>query len=140
MKEGNTINGILVTLEVAGEQTLYVMLGVDGTIHRMGSGSEHNLDLDLFIGKSWIDEFQRLSKLTTSVFPQWAGGRVDPQLQGKRCRLTIRLRLDGGGEVFSGWEYGTNSQGPPPEVCEFVRATVDITNEWVEEQKRRIVR
>jgi hypothetical protein len=40
----------MVTLHVADEQALVIMLAADGAINRMGTGSVSNTERDLFIG------------------------------------------------------------------------------------------
>jgi hypothetical protein len=136
----NSICGILVTLHVADEQVLYLMLATDGTIHRMGTGSESNVERDLFIGKSSMTAFEQLRKQMTPNLLQWLGQYSDPYLKGKRCRLTIGLRLSDGRELASQWQYGTQSQGPPDEICQFVTAAIDVTNSWYEQQKELVSR
>lgn len=131
----NSISGILVTMHVAGEQVLYLMLSADGTIHRMGTGSESNTERDLFIGRSSKRAFEQLRKQVTPDLLRWLGQCSDPHLQGKRCRLTIGLRRSDGTELASQWEYGTQSQGPPEEIGQFVLAGIDATSSWYEEQK-----
>jgi hypothetical protein len=128
------ITGILVALYVADTQALYVMLGADGTIHRMGNGTEWNAEQDLFIGTSPGRHFEQLHRLVPPHFLRWLGRYADPHPQGKRSRCTISLRLDDGEELCSQWEYGTKSQGPPEEIAEFVRAAVAITDHWYEQQ------
>jgi hypothetical protein len=60
MSERNEIHGILVTLHVGGEQSLFVMLGSDGSINHLGTGSVDNAECELFIGKIGPDVFQQL--------------------------------------------------------------------------------
>jgi hypothetical protein len=129
------ICGILVTLHVAGEQVLYLMLSADGTIHRMGTGSESNTERDLFVGRSSRATFERLRKQVTPEPLQWLGQFSDPHLRGKQCRLTIGLGWSDGTELASQWEYGTQSQGPPDEIGQFVLAGIDATDSWYEQQK-----
>jgi hypothetical protein len=138
MQKIGPFTGILVTLHVADNQALYVMLDAYGTIHRMGNGAESNTELDLFIGSSTGEEFESLRSEVTPHLLQWLGSYKDPHLQGSLCRLTVGLRQDDGKELSSQWEYGTNSQGPPPEICEFVRSAVNITNPWYEQKKNGV--
>ncbi len=112
------------------------MLAADGTIHRMGTGSESNTERDLFIGKVSERLFDELRQLITPELLQWLGQFADPQPQGRRCQLTIGFRQHDKVELTSHWEYGTDSQGPPEEVGDFVRAALATTSPWYEEQKQ----
>jgi hypothetical protein len=131
-----SIVGILVTLHVGESQALYIMLSADGAIHRMGSGAESGSEKDLFIGKASGDLFSGLRRCLTPALLQWLGEFSDPHPQGKACRLTIGFRQDDGTVLTSQWQYGTGSQGPPPEVCDFVRAALYATQPWYEEQQK----
>ena len=140
MLKNQLINGILVTLHVADVQVLYMMFDASGMIHRMGDGTELNVeqDLDLFVGLSNRGEFEQIHKFISPQFLKWLGGFEDPHFQGKRCRLVISLRQEDGKELFTQWEYGTTSQGPPPEICDFVREAVIITDPWYEQQQKNV--
>lgn len=130
------ISGVLVTLHVAGLQVLYVMLTADGTINRMGTGVETNVESELFIGKLSSDAFALLKARVTPVVPHWIGTHTDPERSGKECRLTIGLLYTDGSELISRWVYGTNSQSPPPDICDIVLETIELTNPWFERQKQ----
>ncbi|MBV9122099.1 MAG: hypothetical protein JO112_01905 [Planctomycetes bacterium] len=135
MSDNDTLN-IFLTLYVAEAQVLYVTLSADGTIHRMGTGSEYNEEFDLFIGRSTRNMFDCLSSQVTPGLLQWVGEYTDQHLKGKHCRLTIGIRQANGKEMISRWEYGTLSQSPPPEICEFVLAAIKVTDPWYELQKQ----
>ena len=49
-----------VKLLVGDEQSLFVMLGSDGSISRVGTGSVENVERDMFIGKASPEVFQGL--------------------------------------------------------------------------------
>lgn len=132
----SNLSGILVTLHVGDAQVLYIMVAADGTINRMGSSSEANAERDLFIGKASGDLFTELRRCVSRELLQWLGEFSDPHPQGKSCRLTIGFRQDDGTELTSRWQYGIDSQGPPPEVSDFVRAALYVTQPWYEEQQQ----
>jgi hypothetical protein len=54
--------------------------------------------------------------------------------------LTVGFQKSGGQELITEWRYGSESQGPPPEVCEFVVAAVEATDPWFEQQKAMVRR
>jgi hypothetical protein len=136
MDEGEDIHGILVMLLIGGEQSLFIMLGSDGSINRLGTGSVDNAERDMFIGKVGPELFQQLRAKVSQELLGWCGQRlVDPQPQGKICELTVGFQRADGQELTTEWRYGSESQGPPPEVCQFVVAAVEATDPWFEQQK-----
>ena len=58
-----------------------------------------------------------------------------PSPIGKPCELTIGLKYANGREAASAWRYGSESQGPHPEVVEFVKEALRITEPWFQRQK-----
>jgi hypothetical protein len=129
------ISGILVTLHIGQQQALFVMLGADGSINHMGTGSLNNTDQDLFIGKVGPELFEGLRSKVTDELLQWLGKYADPSPQGEVCNLTIGFKQGDDQELMSHWQYGSESQGPPPEICNFVVAAVEATDPWFEQQK-----
>ena len=128
--------GIMVTLKVEGEHSLFVMLGADGAIKRMGNGAVDNDEFDMFIGKTGPELFASILPKITPEFCQWFGQSLgDRESKGKMCELTVGVMLEGGEEKIMQWRYGAESQGPPPEVCQFVIAVVDTTEPWFVQQK-----
>jgi hypothetical protein len=136
MSEHGDIHGILVTVLIGGEQSLFIMLSSDGSINRMGTGAVDNAERDMFIGKIGPELFQHLRAKVTQELLGWCGQRLaDPQPQGKICELTVGFQRADGEELMTKWQYGSESQGPPPEVCQFVVAVVEATAPWFEQQK-----
>ena len=62
-KRGNepSIALILITQMVGEVQSLMILLGSDGFINRMGTGSEHRLEKAMFIGKTSTDAFNEFA-------------------------------------------------------------------------------
>jgi hypothetical protein len=56
------------------------------------------------------------------------------------CELTVGFKKAGGEELMTAWQYGSESQGPPPEICNFVIAAVEATTPWYEQQKAMVRR
>ncbi len=132
----NDIAGVLVTLHIEDDQKLFLMLTNDGMVRRLGNGSEDCNENELFIGKSNLNAFERVRSLSGVIIENWLGSYSDPEQWGKRCKLVVGFRSRKGEEFMSEWEYGTDSQGPPPEVSSLVIAAVEATNEWYNNQKR----
>jgi hypothetical protein len=140
MKPKFEIAGVLVTLHIDGEQKLFLMLTNDGMIRRAGDGSEDCIDADVFIGKSDGKEFAKIVALSGDVINKWLGSYAAPKQTGKPCKLVVGFRDTNEGEVLSEWEYGTESQGPPPEVGSLVVCAVRATDSWHQQQKSTVVR
>jgi hypothetical protein len=139
--ERDDIRGILVTLKVGNDQALFVMLGADGSINRMGTGSVNNTELDMFIGRTSPEVFHQLRGRVTEALLGWCGQSLSaPEKRGKVCTLTVGFQIADGQERITAWEYGSESQGPPPEVCDFVVAAVETTTPWYEQQKTIVSR
>ncbi len=135
------IASMMVTLEVGGAQALFVLVAADGSITRMGTGSETNVEQDLFIGVTEPSLFERLRRHITPALMEWCGQQLaDPHPQGKTCELTVGFKTTDGEELLTAWRYGSESQGPPPEVCGLVVATVEATEPWYVKQKAMVGR
>ncbi len=128
---------ILITLLVGGEQSLFLMLGADGSISRMGTGQVNNTERDMFIGLTKPELFRDLRNQITPELLAWFGqSRAEPEPKGKVCELTVGLKRASGEELFTAWRFGSESpMGPPPEVCRFVIAATDATDPWLAQQK-----
>jgi len=126
------ICGVLVRLDVEGSKHLFIRLGADGHIQRLGS-----TDRDILGGIASPDLFQRLVQKVTPSLLRWMGQSwSDPASKGKVCLLVVGFQKTDGRETMVRWEYGSESHEPPPEVLEFVIAAVEATNPWISEQHR----
>jgi hypothetical protein len=136
MANEKDIIAIMVRLLVDGEKSLFIMLGDEGSITRGGTGAVDNRDRELFIGRTDPAIFQQLRQQIGPELLGWFGQRrEDPQPRGKICELTVMLKYANGEESATAWRYGAESQGPPPEVGQFVIAAVNATNPWFEQAK-----
>ncbi|HJZ90444.1 MAG TPA: hypothetical protein VKE40_06195 [Gemmataceae bacterium] len=99
-----------------------------------------NTERDMFIGRTDPGLFRGLREQITPELLAWCGqSRADPEPKGKVCELTVGFKRASGEELFTGWRYGSESMGPPPEVGQFVVAAVQATDPWFDQQ-RAIVR
>ena len=134
MANQNEIVAIMVRLLVDGQQSLFIMLGDDGSISRMGTGRVDKRQDELFVGKTDAAMFQGLRQQIGPELLDWFGKQLeDTQARGKICELTVALKYADGRESATAWRYGTESPGPPPEAVQFVIAAVNTTNPWFEE-------
>lgn len=134
------MDAIMVSLKVNGETVLFVLLAADGTANRMGTGSVYNQEWDMFIG---LTNGEMFHQLRSRVDPTWfdrLGGYELPNRIGQECELMVGFRLAEGKETGLMFKYGSESQGPPGDVCDFVKAAVEITQPWLETQKAMVAK
>lgn len=129
------VSCIMITLDVDGSQSLFILLAQEGTINRLGTGAENNADDDMFIGMSDGTAFTRVRALAGPVIDNWIGGYGVSDPEGKPCKMVVGFKTSDGRELMSHWEYGSESQGPPPEVASIVMKAVEATDNWWQEQK-----
>jgi hypothetical protein len=104
----------------------------------MGTRSEHRLEKAMFIGKISMDAFNEVAHCSKPVIKRWIGAFGDPTPVGKTCILRVRFQTSSDEELMSHWQYGAESQGPPPEVMQLVSSAMNATNPWYEEQKSMV--
>ena len=136
MGEGNEIAAILVILLVDGEHSLFIFLSEDGCINRIGNGSIDRIEREMFIGKDGSDLFKQLRAQVTAGVIHFLGQRLAaPEPKGKLCELSVIFEYADGREAESAWRYGSESQGPPRDIRQFVTEAVRLTDPWYEKQK-----
>lgn len=116
--------------------SLFALLSADGSINRLGTGAVDNTEREMCIGV--ISNPQPFQTLRAQISPEtfkWLGGRADQSPKGKICELTIWLFLPNKEERTIYFKYGSESMGPPPEVCRLVMAAIDATDPWYEQFK-----
>ncbi len=131
------ISALSITLKVKNEIALFVLLGSDGTINRMGTGNLANAERGLFIGKTDPAVFQAVrSHVTDAMWRHLGEGFKHPDPQGDPCSLKLLFKFKDGGSSGLLYLYGSESEGPPKDVAEFVRTAVRETDPWYENFKR----
>ena len=138
MPSSKEISAICITIEVEKESVLFILLTEDGTINRSGTGYEHNTENDLFIGITDKSLFFKLRELITDQMLTNMGGYDVPDKKGKNCKLNIALSFEGGHDNGFGFIYGSESQGPPKDICEIVEKAINITDPWYKKQKMMV--
>jgi hypothetical protein len=141
MAKRDEVIGIMVVLLVDGQQSLFLRLGADGSINRMGNGSVDDIERQMFIGVVDPKLFLGLRARIGPGVLRWLGQHLTaPQPVGKLCELTVLFKYADGREAATEWRYGSESQGPYPDVCEFVAAAVEATEPWFESRKEMVRR
>jgi len=133
--EMESLSVIWMDLLVDGQQSLIVLLAEDGTVNRLGNGTANDTERTLFIGTTNEALF---AQLRDKVKPEWIphqGAYDMPEKKGTICTLTLILGHADGHEDRFGFRYGSESQGPPLDICKFVEAAVRLTDPWYEQQK-----
>ena len=139
--ESPDIAAVMVVLLVDGEQSLFILLSQDGAINRMGTGSTDQIERQLFIGKVGPDLFEQLRSQVTPGVVYFLGQRLAaPEPRGKLCELSVLFKYADGRESVSVWRYGSESQGPHPEVRSFVVNAIRVTEPWFQQQKEMVRR
>jgi hypothetical protein len=124
------ITGVIVKLAVGGAPCLFVMLGADGAVHRMGSGAAGNTDFDHHVGTAPEPLFQAfMGRISEELFTH-AGRYRMPGAEGAPCELVVLFRRDDGGTIAFQFEYGAESAGPPEDVLDLVEAATSVTGAW----------
>ncbi len=129
------ITALFIRLEVEEELSLYVMLARDGTIHRLGRGTIDNDQHEMYTGKTSDQLFESFIYEFDVSMLQYAGVYEDSDAEGRACKLTMSFQM-GDEEESVGFEfrYGSDSQGPPVEICDLVVSCIDLTEPWFEHQ------
>lgn len=127
---------VLVSLKADEVQVLFVLLAEDGTVNRMGDGSLECRDSDLFIGQATEPLFERFMEAVDPAIFGSAGAYETREKTGKPCELQMVFGLRGSQASDGFWfRYGSESQGPPQEICDLVLRLVTLTNSWHAQQK-----
>jgi hypothetical protein len=137
-----TIDGIAVIwmdLKVDGKITLFLMLASDGLVNRLGTGAVNNTENDMFIGKTNEPLFLQLrSRIDPRWLPQMGAGYALPERKGRACELTVGFKFRDSTETGVTFSYGSESQGPPGDIVQFVIDAVGLTTPWYEREKNRV--
>ena len=126
---------IWVDLYVDGRQSLCVLLAEDGSVNRLGTGTVNNAEQTFCIG---LTDEPLFAQLRDKVNPEWIAlqGAYDvPEKRGSICELTIVFKHADGQENSFRFRYGSESQGPPSDICQFVIDAVRLTNPWYKQQQ-----
>jgi hypothetical protein len=135
------IQDIVVDLKVDSEILLFILVSADRSINRISSGTFGNNNRDMFIGMTPDPAiFQRVwSHLTDSILQGLSMRfQMSENPLGAPCKLTLMFQFNDGKSASSEYLYGTQSEGPPKEVRDFVRAAVRETDSWYQEQLKMV--
>lgn len=130
------IKFVLIKLDVADKQVLFIILGEDGTINRQGDGSADCKDNDLYIGITKDNLFSKLKPFITEEMQPFIGNRYnEKEKEGRVCSLQVIFKGDNI-ETGTQFIYGELSSGPPEVVFELVVQACELTHGWHMKQKK----
>ena len=135
------IRGIVVQLDVDSDRLLFIMVGADGSINRIGSGAFKNKNRDMFIGVTDPGIFKAVRSHLTEDMLECQGETLQHQTprRGATCKLDVRFFFkDGTSAGGFAFLYGSESEGPPSHVVDLVRAAVHETESWYQEQLKMV--
>ncbi len=140
MHKVSDITAVSISLRIAEQTALFVLLAADGTVNRLGTGAVDNEENDLFIGVTQEPLFATLLSHFRDDLLEHLGGYDLPEKLGQPCTLSIGLKFANEDEDGFGFRYGSESQGPPRAIVEVVTTAVRLTDPWFEEQKLMVDR
>jgi hypothetical protein len=120
------VTSLTVSLDVAGETTLFILLDRDGTMNRQGSGRAENNEYDMVIGTIATTALNHTLEPLTPEWLERDGVFQMPDPQGTPCELTLMLSGDKEALTFA-FHYGTESRGVPPPFRTVVERAVEVT-------------
>jgi hypothetical protein len=136
MQPADEVVAVMVAMQVEGQKVLFALLGADGSVNRMGSGLADVSDREMFIGELNPEVFQQLRAKISPGLNQFLGQSLAASNPaGTVCELTVAFKYANGREAATAWRYGSESQGPPPEVTDFVKETLVAVEPWFRQQK-----
>ena len=139
-KENDDIAGLAIELEIEGKNALFVLLASDGSINRLGRGTLEEGESHLYIGRTDLAIFERVRSYITPEMRSHFGHALERQdIRGARCKLTLSWQFRGGSSNGMVMSYGSESEGVPDYVAQYVKAAVRETDPWYENFKRTAV-
>ncbi|MGE0431195.1 MAG: hypothetical protein AB7K09_05205 [Planctomycetota bacterium] len=136
MLQLDDIRGISITLEVGDEALLFIHLDQAGNVQRMGTGEATQVEAlkQLYHGTSDDHLFESLLGWISDDMLSHTGLYDLPEREGTPCKLQLLFSTDD--ERTGGYEflYGTESEGPPIEILDFVVTALDLTDLWFRAQ------
>jgi len=132
------ITMIHITLNVDGKESLFVLLSQDGTVNRLGTGAINNAENKFIIGISPDPLLEQAKQSLTDEMLDHMGGYDVPDHKGATCRLSIGFRFADGTDSGFDFSYGSESEGLPHEIDQFVVAAIEATEPWYQSQKKRV--
>lgn len=131
------ITALSITLDINEKPSLFILLSADGSINRLGTGTLENTERELFIGRTDPAIFEAVRSHVTEAMLQSRGQAFQHQNpRGAPCKLTLNFQFKDGTSGGFAFLYGSESEGMPEDVVDFVTAAARETDPWYENFKR----
>ena len=133
------VTAAMIRLDIGSERSLFIVFGADGTVNRMGTGEEGSVEKRFFAGSTREPILARFLDGVREQALESPGSFVLPEPKGTPTTLDIRFVTDDRELKFQ-FQFGSESEGPPGEICGWVERAVELTDPWYEEEKKRASR
>lgn len=125
-----------ITLDIDEKPSLFVLLAADGAINRLGRGTVDDPAGGLFIGKTDPAIFEAVRSHLSDEMVRTQGQTFQHQNpRGVPCKLTLTFKFKDGTSSGLAFLYGSESEGVPGDVADFVTTAVRLTDPWYENFK-----
>jgi hypothetical protein len=133
IKKTADVNGLSIKLEIDGKTSLFILLGADGSINRMGTGALENTESGLFVGITDPAIFELVRGRIAERLMQRLGREYKlPNPRGAQCTLAVIFQFKDGTSNGIRYLYGSESERVPEDVAQLVLAAVHRTDPWHE--------
>ena len=127
------IENVHISLVVNEEQVLALRVSKNGALNRMGDGSDDPKMRLMFMKRIEEPLFDRLMEVLSVDLLSMVGRYTFPDPKGDLTQLLITL--EGDNDIETGFEfvYGSDSEGPPEEIIDFVEYAVELSDPYWED-------
>ncbi|MDW3649081.1 MAG: hypothetical protein R8P61_18575 [Bacteroidia bacterium] len=127
------IENVHISLVVNEEQVLALRVSKSGALNRMGDGSDDPKMRLMFMKRIEEPLFDRLMEILSLDLLSMVGRYTFPDPKGDITQLLITL--EGEKDTETGYEfvYGSDSEGPPEEIIDFVEYAVELSDPYWED-------
>jgi len=127
------IENIHISLVVNEEQVLALRVSKNGALNRMGDGSDDPKMRLMFMKRIEEPLFDRLMEVLSVDLLSMVGRYTFPDPKGDLTQLLITLEGDNEAETGFEFVYGSDSEGPPEEIIDFVEYAVELSDPYWED-------
>ena len=127
------IENVHISLVVNEEQVLALRISKNGALNRMGDGSDDPKMRLMFMKRIEEPLFDRLMEILSVDLLSMVGRYTFPDPKGDLTQLLITLEGDNDTETGFEFVYGSDSEGPPEEIIDFVEYAVELSDPYWED-------
>ncbi|MEL6251744.1 MAG: hypothetical protein AAFR87_07025 [Bacteroidota bacterium] len=127
------IENVHISLVVNEEQVLALRVSKNGALNRMGDGSDDPKMRLMFMKRIEEPLFDRLMEILSVDLLSMVGRYTFPDPKGDHTQLLITLEGENDAETGFEFIYGSDSDGPPEEIIDFVEYAVELSDPYWED-------